>query len=113
MRQEAASQETPRAAGWPRFDGVLMRSVPGAPQARLAHLCTDTQARPGGNRSAPQLRRGEPGARHSSSRPNAVSGNNHWVPGTSANQSYLVLHSGLTAGNAIDKLLCQPPKHGH
>ena len=43
----------------------------------------------------------------------AASGNNHWVPGANANQTYLVLHSGLTAGNAIDKLLCQPPKHDH
>ena len=34
------------------------------------------------------------------------------LPGANQNQSYLVLHSGLTAGNAIDKLLCQPPKHG-
>merc|ERR1712156_318077 len=37
-------------------------------------------------------------------------GNNQWVPGTATNQSFLVLTNAQAAGDAIDKLLCQPPK---
>lgn len=41
---------------------------------------------------------------------NATSGDNEWHRGPNANQSYLVLDDGEKAGNALDSLLCQPPK---
>ena len=44
---------------------------------------------------------------------NATSGDNEWHRGPNANQSYLVLDDGEKAGNALDSLLCQPPKLPH
>eukprot|EP00966_Prymnesium_polylepis_P143294 3307862-Prymnesium_polylepis.1 len=38
------------------------------------------------------------------------SGNNAWVSGSAANQTYLVLNNGTAAGEALDELLCQYPK---
>lgn len=38
-------------------------------------------------------------------------GDNNWVNGSSSNQTYLILHDAKAAGNALDKLLCQPPKN--
>jgi len=39
-------------------------------------------------------------------------GNNKWIPGSPSNQTYLLLDDGKKAGDAIDQLLCQPPKNG-
>jgi len=39
-----------------------------------------------------------------------ATGKNKWIPGPKSNQTYLLLHDGTAAGNAIDDLLCQPPK---
>ena len=41
---------------------------------------------------------------------NSTSGDNRWVPGPFANQSYLVEGDKDAAGKALDQLLCQPPK---
>lgn len=42
----------------------------------------------------------------------AASGNNEWVSGANkSNQTYLVLKDAVAAGNALDELLCQWPKH--
>ena len=38
-------------------------------------------------------------------------GNNHWIKGPRTNQSYLILSDPKAAGEAIDDLLCQPPKN--
>ena len=38
------------------------------------------------------------------------SGNNEWVPGPAANQTYLLLKDAAKASDAIDTLVCQPPK---
>ncbi|KAK3273444.1 hypothetical protein CYMTET_18313 [Cymbomonas tetramitiformis] len=44
-----------------------------------------------------------------SNKVDGASGNNAWVPGAAANQTYLVLRNATAAGNAIDELLCQQP----
>jgi inosine-uridine nucleoside N-ribohydrolase len=38
-------------------------------------------------------------------------GNNEWVPGPVSNQTYLILHDAKAAADAIDTLVCQPPKN--
>jgi len=38
-------------------------------------------------------------------------GDNSWKMGATSSQSYLVLDDAKAAGDAIDQLLCQPPKH--
>lgn len=38
-------------------------------------------------------------------------GENKWLPGPATNQTYLILIDATAAGDAIDKLLCQAPKH--
>jgi hypothetical protein len=40
-----------------------------------------------------------------------LTGNNEWVPGPKSNQTYLILQDAKAAGDAIDTLVCQPPKH--
>jgi hypothetical protein len=42
---------------------------------------------------------------------NPFTGGNVWVPGKATNQTYLILKDGAAAGDAIDTLLCQVPKH--
>jgi hypothetical protein len=45
---------------------------------------------------------------------NSITGDNTWrlTPGRASNQSYVVLQNATAAGEALDDLLCQPPKHG-
>lgn len=38
-------------------------------------------------------------------------GSNNWVGGAATNQSYIVLLNATAAGDALDDLLCQVPKH--
>jgi hypothetical protein len=38
-------------------------------------------------------------------------GNNHWVQGEASNQTYLILNDAKAAGDAIEALVCQPPKN--
>ena len=36
-------------------------------------------------------------------------GNNKWIPGSSSNQTYLILDNAELPGDAIDELLCAEP----